>query len=78
MWGIKCNMGRIDRILRFLVGSALIYFSLIDDTLIHNNVIRYMLLTLAIGNVLSSIIAFCPMYIFAGISTQKRSARHTT
>ena len=70
-------MGRLDRILRFLGGCALIYICLIDTTLIHNNVIRYILIALATGNILSAFTAFCPMYIFTGINTQKKSTEHT-
>ena len=68
-------MGRIDRALRFLAGIVLLYICLIDDSPIHIDIIRYLLIVFACANVVSAIISFCPMYIFAGINTQKTASK---
>jgi len=73
MQGIKRNVGRIDRAIRFMTGAGLIYLSLPDSGLIQNHVARYILAALGALNLASALISHCPLYIIAGIDTHKRS-----
>ena len=69
-----CNVGRLDRVVRLLVGCVLLYITLINTGLIANQVIRYVLLVLGGVNIVTALIAYCPMYTLANISTKGRSS----
>ena len=66
---IKRNMGRLDQMVRIVVGLASIYFGFIDSTLIAEPVIAICLGTFGILNLLSVVMRYCPLYVMAGIST---------
>jgi hypothetical protein len=68
----QCNMGRLDRAVRLLIGCALLYITLVNTGLIANQVIRYVLVVLGGVNVVTAFIAYCPMYTLANISTKGR------
>lgn len=70
-----CNMGRLDRSVRVIIGCALLYITLVNTGLIANQVIRYVLLVLGSVNIVTATIAYCPMYTLANISTK---GRHST
>jgi len=65
---IKKNVGRTDRTLRLIVGSALI---LAGALLMKGNT-----LVMAIGVAMIAVgfIGFCPIYVPLGISTRKRES----
>lgn len=65
---MKQNMGNTDRILRVIVAAvfAYLYFSgMVTGTL------GIVLLVLAVVFVLTSIVAFCPLYLPFKLSTKK-------
>ena len=66
---IKRNMGRLDQMVRIVVGIASIYFGFIDSTLIAEPVIAICLGTFGVLNLLSVVMRHCPLYVMAGIST---------
>jgi hypothetical protein len=65
-------MGRLDRMARFLIGVVLIYITLVDNSVIQNDVARYILAAIGLLNLVSAIISSCPMYVIAGIDTRKK------
>jgi hypothetical protein len=70
----ECNMGYIDRTVRLLVGSALLYISLFSADLVANQVVRYVLGVLGCVNLITAAIAFCPLYTLADINTRRQNS----
>ncbi|MGD9000856.1 MAG: DUF2892 domain-containing protein [Granulosicoccaceae bacterium] len=70
---LQTNLGGIDRIVRTIIGALLIYLGLFATDLITNQVVRYMLVVFGVINIITAIIAFCPMYALANISTLPKS-----
>lgn len=63
------NMGALDRLIRFIVGAVLailVIFSAVTGT------VAVVLGLIAIVLLLTSIIAFCPLYVPLKISTLKK------
>jgi hypothetical protein len=71
---IQCNMGYLDRGVRLIIGCMLLYITLVNNGLIANQVIRYVLLVLGCVNVVTVLVAYCPMYTLANISTKGRDS----
>lgn len=65
---IKKNVGRIDRTLRLIAGSALILAGAL--------LMKWNSLVMAMGVAMIAIgsIGFCPIYVPFGISTRKRES----
>jgi hypothetical protein len=65
---IKKNVGRIDRTLRLIAGSALILAGAL--------LMKWNTLVMAIGlaMIVIGLIRFCPIYVPFGISTRKRES----
>lgn len=65
---IKKNIGRIDRTLRLIAGSALILAGAL--------LMKWNTLVMAMGVAMIAIgfIGFCPIYVPFGISTRKRES----
>lgn len=66
---MKKNMGGVDRTIRILVAvivAVLFFTNVISGTL------AWVLLTLSVIFVLTSLIGFCPLYLPLGISTCKK------
>jgi small-conductance mechanosensitive channel len=66
---MKNNMGTIDKVIRILVAVviAVLFF-----TKVITGVLGIVLLALAIIFVLTSLISFCPLYLFFGLNTGKK------
>ena len=71
---IRCNMGYLDRGVRLIIGCMLLYITLVNNGLIANQVIRYVLLVLGCVNLVTAFVAYCPMYTLANISTKGRDS----
>lgn len=65
----KANVGKIDRVLRVLVGGLFIYLGFFAGDIIANQMLRYILGGLGIINVATALIGFCPIYTLANINT---------
>ena len=66
---MKKNMGGLDKIIRVilaLVAGLLVYFEVVND------IVAYILLTLAAIFVLTSLIGFCPLYGVFGLDSCDR------
>lgn len=69
---MKKNMGGIDRSLRVIIAVVLIYFGLVDTSLVDNEVVRYIMVVFGVLNTVTASLAFCPMYTLANLSTMSK------
>lgn len=58
---MKCNIGKIDRIIRTIIGLALLGWGIMNNNIIADVVGGVLLLTVVIG--------WCPPYALLGINT---------
>ncbi|GIT98361.1 DUF2892 domain-containing protein [Sulfurovum sp. TSL1] len=58
---MKCNIGKIDRIIRTIIGVALLVWGIMNNNIIADVVGGVLLLTVIIG--------WCPPYALLGINT---------
>ena len=66
---MKTNMGKLDKVLRFLLAVAvalLVYYDVLQGQL------AYILVVVAVVFFLTSLTGFCPLYGLLGISSTKR------
>jgi len=69
---VKTNMCRLDRFIRIALGLVLIYIVFISSYLDMGTFIKVLLGIFAIINIGSGLLAFCPVYNLANISTEKK------
>jgi Inner membrane protein YgaP-like, transmembrane domain len=62
-------MGTIDRVIRTVMGLAMIYFGFVDQSLIGNVAIAYIVGVFGVISIAFAFIAFCPIYTMGNIST---------
>jgi hypothetical protein len=67
------NIGKLDRILRIGISSALIYISLIDTAFIADPLSSGILALIGLVNMFVAMAGFCPLYTVTGINTRKLS-----
>jgi len=67
------NIGKLDRILRIGISSALIYISLIDTDFIADPLSSGILAFIGLANLFVALAGFCPLYTVASINTRKLS-----
>ena len=67
---MKKNMGTIDRLLRFVVGAALVILYLSNSVI---GALGVVLLIVGAVFVLTSFVSWCPGYVPLGVSTKKDS-----
>jgi hypothetical protein len=65
-----------DQIFRISIGLAMIYFGFIDNSIITDPIFGIPLGLFGVLNLVSGLVAKCPVYAIAGISTYK--AKQTT
>mgnify|MGYP001577199734 FL=1 len=63
------NAGKLDRSLRVIMGSVLIYFGFIDTGFISQPLLAVLIGIFGIINILAAVTGVCPVYALAGIST---------
>lgn len=63
------NMCTVDRIARTLIGVALLYVGFVDAAIISSDLIGYLVGALGAINVGSALLAYCPVYSLANVST---------
>jgi hypothetical protein len=69
---IDRNMHPIDQILRILLGIALIYIGFFNGDMISDTLFRTLLGGFGVINLVSGLMAVCPVYLMAGISTSRK------
>lgn len=62
-------MGNIDRTIRILTGLAMVYFGIIDQSLIGNVTIAYIVGVFGVISIAFAYLSFCPIYTLGNIST---------
>jgi len=66
---MKTNMGKLDKVLRFLLAVAvalLVYYDVLQGPL------AYVLIAVAVVFFLTSLTGFCPLYGLLGLNSAKR------
>ena len=66
---MKTNMGKLDKVLRFLLAVAvalLVYYDVLQGPL------AYVLIAVAVVFFLTSLTGFCPLYGLLGLNSGKR------
>jgi len=63
------NVGKIDRFLRFGIGTLFIYLGMIDGALVSDQLARGLLVGMGGMLVAIAFIAWCPLYFLIGYST---------
>jgi len=66
---MKRNVGVLDRSLRAIAGALLLYVGLLNTGIVDNEVVRYIMVAFGGINIATAILAFCPMYTLASLST---------
>lgn len=69
---IKRNLHNIDITVRIIVGTALVYICFIDTNYISNDIVRWLLGTFGVVNIIAAALRSCPIYALAGISTFRK------
>ena len=69
------NMCPIDRVMRILIGCALLYVGFIDPSLIgiSSQILGVVLGIVGLINIGAAFLGFCPVYSIAGISSCRNS-----
>jgi hypothetical protein len=71
---MKKNVGLVDRVVRAIVACFLVYYGLIDTSLVDNQLASYIMLAFAGINFVTAIMGSCPMYSIANLSTAPKSS----
>lgn len=65
----KCNIGRLDQVLRIMTGLVLIYVGFVNTAIINDALINNILGIFGIINIAVGFVRVCPVYYMANIST---------
>lgn len=68
---LKRNLHNIDRIIRVVLGLGLVYVGFIEPSVIGNDIAAILLGLFGVVNIGAGLVAHCPVYNLAGISTHK-------
>lgn len=71
---LRRNVGRIDRALRFGLGSLFLYLGFIESTMIADQLARALLGGMGIMLIVIAIIAWCPFYFLIDYSSISEKA----
>jgi len=69
----KRNMGNVDRVIRILMGLAMIYLGFIDQSLIGSVAIASIVGVFGVISIAFAYIAFCPLYTLGNVSTASKT-----
>lgn len=72
------NAGTVDRIIRTIIGTVLIFFGFIDPGYIGQGFLAVLVGIMGLINILVAITAICPVYTLAGIRTCRASDVQTS
>jgi len=68
---LRRNMCAVDRLFRMALGVALIYVGFIDTSLISSQLVNFLLGCFGLVNIVSALLAHCPLYALANLSTYR-------
>jgi hypothetical protein len=66
---LKCNIGRLDQVLRTVTGLVLVYVGFVNTAIINDSLINNALGVFGVINIVVGFIRVCPVYYMANIST---------
>lgn len=66
---LKCNIGKLDQVLRIVTGLVLIYVGFVNTAIINDSLINNVLGVFGVINIVVGFIRVCPVYYMANIST---------
>jgi hypothetical protein len=69
---INRNMHPIDQVLRIFLGIVLIYIGFFNGELISDALFSTLLGGFGVINLISGMMAVCPVYLMAGINTSRK------
>ncbi len=72
---LKCNLGKLDRILRAGIGLGAIYFGFFSNYLITDKIAALVFGSMGVISLFFAVVGFCPGYAAIGFSTQKHETR---
>lgn len=75
---LKRNMSTLDRIIRTIMGLALIYFGPVSDALVSDTLSGILMGLVGAFTLFSAITGHCSIYNFAGICTYKTASDDST
>ena len=70
---LQKNMGRVDQVIRLIIGLTFIYLGFINQSIIGDQLYAIMIGIFGIINVGSAFLRFCPFYMLAGLSTNRKA-----
>ena len=74
MAGKLCNLGKVDSIFRVIIGVVGIYLGFMDNPILSPSLSKTIIGIVGIILGVTGILRFCPIYLFAGIRTDKKEA----
>lgn len=63
------NLGNVDKVIRSVVGLVFIYLGIIDDTIVVDQFIKYVFISIGIISLLVAVVGNCPLYTLIGVNT---------
>lgn len=72
---MKYNVGTTDRSIRLLIGLLCVYLSLMPNPAIDNEILRIFVAIFGVGNLIVSLVRFCPLYTLADIDTRDKKTK---
>ncbi len=68
------NLGKIDSIIRVIIGVAGLYLGFMDNPILSPSLSKNIIGVVGIILGVTGILRFCPIYLLAGIHTDKNEA----
>lgn len=74
MFHLLPNLCRIDRIIRFTLGSLCVYYGFVEGTAFANRIVALLIGAFGVLNLFASMTSHCPVYALCGVSSFKKDA----
>lgn len=68
---MKRNLGNLDRVIRMVLGIVLLYLAFFHADWFSSDIAYFAVVIFGLINVITSAIAFCPLYAMANIGQDK-------
>jgi len=71
---VSKNLGTLDRALRIVASSTIIYLGFFDNALIDDSIVGTALGLFGVANLIVALIGYCPLYALINFSTCKNTS----